>query len=79
MQNSQFPNSSLFLEPSGNTNTTIGIGLGPTMGIECYVADRVSLIAQYFLTFQANIAPDRFTGISFTTLSGGAMNLVFYF
>ena len=49
------------------------------MGIEYYVADRVSLIAQYFLTFQANIAPDRFTGISFTTLSGGAMNLVFYF
>lgn len=67
------------LEPSGDTNTTIGIGLGPTMGIEYYVADRVSLIAQYFLTFQANIAPDRFTGISFTTLSGGAMNLVFYF
>ena len=68
-----------FAEPTGDDNTVVGIGLGPSLGVEYYIADRVSLIAQYLLTFQLEIQPDRFTGVSLNTLSGGALNLVFYF
>jgi hypothetical protein len=66
-------------DPTGPGNFLFGLGAGPGMGVEYYVADRVSLIAQYLLTFQLEIAPDEYTGISFSTLSGGALTLVFYF
>lgn len=60
-------------------DVVVGLGVGPTLGVEYYVADRVSLIAQYMLTLQLEIVPDEYTGFSFNTLSGGALTLVFYF
>jgi hypothetical protein len=60
-------------------DVVVGLGVGPTLGVEYYVADRVSLIAQYMLTLQLEIVPDEYTGVSFNTLSGGALTLVFYF
>lgn len=70
-------------DPSGDNNGTWTIGLGPTAGVEYYVADRVSLTAQYLLTFQIDRsgtgADSHATGVSFQTLAGGAMNLSFYF
>lgn len=60
-------------------SVVLGLGAGPTLGVEYYVADRVSLIAQYMLTLQLEVVPDEYTGFSFNTLSGGALTLVFYF
>lgn len=72
------------LDPDGDDNHTIGVGIGPNVGVEYYVADRLSLTAMYLLTFQfENGAPlgsnDKLTTIQLSTLSGGAMNLTFYF
>ncbi|MFO0726619.1 MAG: hypothetical protein U1E65_22725 [Myxococcota bacterium] len=64
---------------NADPKATIGVGFGPSLGVEYYIADRVSLIAQYILTLQASFRLDVLTTISFQTLSGGAMNLVFYF
>lgn len=68
-----------FGDPEGNNNLVLGFGLGPSMGIEYYIADRVSLIAQYLLTFQVEVSPENYTGLSLNTLAGGAATLVFYF
>ncbi|MCC7384295.1 MAG: hypothetical protein IT384_20790 [Deltaproteobacteria bacterium] len=66
-------------DPEGRNNFVLGFGLGPSMGIEYYIADRVSLIAQYLLTFQVEVSPENYTGLSLNTLAGGAATLVFYF
>ncbi len=71
-------------DPTGDSNMVIGIGIGPNLGVEYYVADRVSLAAQYLLVFQfENGQPPGSTGklttVQLSTLSGGAMNLNFYF
>lgn len=67
-------------DPTGEENLVLGVGFGPTMGIEYYIADRVSLIAQYLLNFQVELVPsDEFAAFSVNTLAGGALNLVFYF
>lgn len=55
-----------------------GIGLGPTLGIEYYVADRLSLSAQYLMTLQFE-SSDGDSNLELTTLAGGAMNLTCYF
>lgn len=68
-----------FTNPTGDDNTTIGLGFGPIAGVEYFVADRVSLTAQYILSVQFEVVPDSFTAVQFSTLAGGAMNLTFYF
>lgn len=65
-------------DPSGSNNWVVGIGFGPVLGVEYYVADRVSLIAQYFFTLQFEFRDSRFD-YTMNTLAGGALNLVFYF
>ncbi len=59
---------------------TGGVGLGPVLGVEYFIADRVSLSAQYgltlqFVTFQGG---DQST-LQFGTLANGAATLTFYF
>lgn len=55
-----------------------GIGIGPTVGIEYYIADRLSLSAQYLMTLQFE-SSEGDSNLSLTTLAGGAMNLTCYF
>lgn len=69
-----------YLDPTGDNNWLVGIGLGPNLGIEYFVGDRVSLVLQG----DANLAINVFDGlvqVDFgTSLSfGGQMGLAFYF
>jgi hypothetical protein len=67
-------------EPSGDSNWIFGLELMPTLGIEYYVFDRVSLIAQYFFAIQFQFTDNVFTFTNGTqTQAGGALSLVFYF
>jgi hypothetical protein len=79
-----------YTNPSGKSNDVYGVGFGPTFGVEYYLADRVSLTAQYLVTFQvayekasASVAgatvTSSVTSYAFQTLAGGAMNLTYYF
>ena len=68
-----------YTNPTGDDNSVLGIGFGPSLGVEYYVLDRVSLTAQYLLSFQIVRLFGEGTGTGFQTLSGGAMNLTFYF
>jgi hypothetical protein len=76
-----------FSDPSGENNRIIGFGIGPILGVEYYIADRVSLSAQYQLTLQV-VGEDRPSGSSgssstttfmFQSQAGGAMTLSYYF
>ncbi len=69
-----------YLDPTGDNNWLVGIGLGPNLGIEYFVGDRVSLVLQG----DANIAINVFDGlvqVDFGTAVsfGGQMGLAFYF
>ena len=66
-------------DPDGNNNLVFGLGLGPTMGVEYFIADRMSLTAQYLMTFQLEIQPEDHVAFQFSTLAGGALNLSWYF
>jgi len=68
-------------DPSGSTNAHVGIGLGPVMGIEYYIGDRLSLTAQYMFVIgiEYQDAPDAVTSFSFQTRAGGALNITYYF
>ena len=79
-------------EPTGDENWLFGLGLGPNLGVEYYIADRVSLIAQYYFTFQflfqrayqgidsqGNTTYTTDFAFQLNTLAGGSLSLVFYF
>jgi hypothetical protein len=80
-----------FEDPTGETNLKIGVGLGPILGVEYYIADRVSLTAMYLVVLQvahqAQPGPagplgptsNDLTTFSFSTMAGGALNLTYYF
>jgi hypothetical protein len=72
-----------FEDPSGENNLRFGVDLGPNLGVEYYIADRLSLSAQYLLAIQilnAQSGQDiSNTSFIFRTLAGGAMNLTYYF
>jgi hypothetical protein len=68
------------------------VGLGPILGVEYYIADRVSLTAMYMLVIQiahqeqpgaaGPFGPtdsNNLTTFSFSTMAGGALNLTYYF
>lgn len=74
-----------YLDPAtpggaANTDWQVGLSLGPVLGVEYYIADRLSLLAQG--TFQFGIAiTDPVAAVSLgTSISGGGqLGLNFYF
>jgi hypothetical protein len=77
-------------DPSGDSNTAFGVGLGPSLGVEYYIGDRVSLSALYQFVVQVayqkvstgssiTSVSSSLTQFAFQTLAGGAMNLTYYF
>jgi hypothetical protein len=66
-------------DPTGPSNLRAGFGIGPVVGVEYYVADKVSLTAQYLLTFQFESQTTNHKAIELSTAAGGALNLTFYF
>jgi hypothetical protein len=78
------------IDPTGDSNKTIGVGFGPGLGVEYYIGDRVSLTALYQFVLQVayqelgistsgSSVATSVTAFSFQTLAGGAMNLTYYF
>jgi hypothetical protein len=74
-------------EPNGDSNTAFGIGFGPAMGVEYYIADRVSITVQYMMALQIEIQQvpvgmdetDNWRTVQFNTMAGGAINIAYYF
>ncbi|MBW2734744.1 MAG: hypothetical protein JRH20_20345 [Deltaproteobacteria bacterium] len=75
-----------YVNPAGDDNWTLGFGVGPQVGVEYYIADRLSLTAMYM--FSINLAvqkspgfPDSTTttGFGMETLAGGALTMTYYF
>jgi hypothetical protein len=69
-----------YVDPTGDNNWNVGFGIGPVVGIEYFVGNRVSLLLQG----QANLGVQIFDGLvqvsAATTISaGGQMGLLFYF
>jgi hypothetical protein len=68
------------LKPAGDNNYVVDMSLGPVIGIEYFIADRVSLFAQGTFQFGVQITDPTAkialgTGIS----GGGQLGLNFYF
>ncbi len=73
-----------FSDASGGDNLNLHFSLGPAIGVEYYVADRLSLTAQYRfllrLAYQdAEKEPNEVTSVQLVTQSGGSLTLTFYF
>lgn len=69
-----------YSEPNGRANWMVGFGLGPVIGIEYFVRDRVSLSLQG----DAQVGITQYSGLLQVELAtrvdaGGQMGLVFYF
>jgi len=69
-----------YAEPEGRSNWNVGVGLGPMLGVEYFVGDRVSLSLQGdaqlgFGIFQGLVQTELATRID----AGGQMGLTFYF
>lgn len=69
-----------YLDPTGNNNWLVNVSLGPVLGIEVYVHDRISLLFQGMATLGINVF-DGLTQVSAATalMAGGNSGLVFYF
>lgn len=69
-----------YLEPDGRANWMVNVGIGPMIGVEYFVADRVSLLLQGEALFNTSIF-DGLVQIEFATqiVAGGQTGLVFYF
>jgi hypothetical protein len=69
-------------DETGSDNIRFGMGLGPTLGVEYYIGDRLSLSALYMfiiqLVYQDNPAAST-TTFGFSTLAGGAVTITYYF
>ena len=80
-----------YVDPSGDKNYLVQVGIGPAIGIEYFIADRVSLSMEYNFFFAVQFEGDNAragttgavggTGVGlFSTLwMGGQMALTFYF
>ena len=68
-------------DQTGSDNIRFGMGLGPTLGVEYYIGDRLSLSALYMfviqLVYQDSAAAT--TTFGFSTLAGGAVTITYYF
>lgn len=69
-----------YLDPTGDKNWLVNFSLGPVLGIEYYVADRVSLLLQSQIGVGINVLSGTAQIEAGTSLAaGGQMGLVFYF
>jgi opacity protein-like surface antigen len=74
-----------YLNPAGASNWNVGVGFGPFLGVEYYLGDRLSLTAEYMLTFEvgyqktANVGTESTTTFAYRTLAGGALVVTYYF
>ncbi len=68
-----------FNDPSGPSNFRFATSLGPTLGVEFFWGDRVSLAAHYDMRIRVTWAEDAFTELSMATQAGGGLTLTFYF
>lgn len=79
-----------YTNPSGADNWLFAVQLAPTLGVEYFWGDRVSFIAQYFLSFNFLIQNQLFTFATGTHTQnssliggglggGGQLSVVFYF
>jgi hypothetical protein len=66
------------LDPSGEANWVFGIGLGPQIGIEYFIADRVSLAMLYQFMIEFQLSDPQFNFIMATS-AGGSLALTVYF
>lgn len=71
-------------DATGDDNMTVGMGMGPSLGVEYYIGDRLSLTAMYLFVIQLrytdNPNPAReITSFGLSTLAGGAVNITYYF
>lgn len=68
------------LKPSGNDNWLVHMALGPLVGIEYFVADRVSFFGQGMFEFGVGINSQVANIVLATAMSGGGqLGLNFYF
>ena len=69
-----------YLDPTGDNNWLVNFSIGPVLGTEVYVHDRISLLFQGVLTLGINVF-DGLTQVSAATAlsAGGNTGLVFYF
>ncbi len=69
-----------YVDPTGPSNYAVTFALGPVLGIEYFIADRVSLFAQAELDVALTIQ-DATTIVNFGTFlaGGGQLGLTFYF
>ena len=69
-----------YLDPSGDKNWIINMSLGPVLGIEYYIADRVSLYGQGTFQFGVTITdPVAAIGLGTAISGGGQLGIAFYF
>jgi hypothetical protein len=74
-----------YLDPSTpamtpNNNWVVGLSLGPVIGVEYYIADRVSILTQGTFQFGINITdPVAQIGLGTSISGGGQLGLNFYF
>lgn len=69
-----------YTEPTGSANYTVRIALGPSLGMEYFIADRVSLQLEYNLLLVFAITdPATAVGLQTIVAQGGLMGLNFYF
>jgi hypothetical protein len=69
-------------DPTMEDNLRFGFGVGPSLGVEYYIADRLSVTAMYMFVIQLNYQDDpanSVTTFSMQTLAGGALNITYYF
>jgi len=69
-----------YLDPTGDNNWLVNVALGPVLGIEFYIAHRVSLLFQGQALVGINIF-DGLTQVAAATsiMAGGQTGLIFYF
>ena len=67
-------------DPTGDNNWRVGVSFGPSLGIEYYIADRLSLTALYHFLLGFAFA-DSFFGFDFATQveNGGTLGITAYF
>jgi hypothetical protein len=69
-------------DQTGSDNFRFGMGFGPTLGVEYYIGDRVSLSALYMFIIQLlyqDHAIASTTTFGLSTLAGGAVTITYYF
>lgn len=67
------------VDPTGKNNLTGHLNLGGVAGVEYYVADRVSLSAEFMINFNMAFTKNPTADIKFFSSAGGALTVTFYF